>query len=312
MTVPFRITGHTFSSANNIVVSITEEGVTGRGEAAGVFYLNETVEEMLQQVESIRDDLTRGMEREELQQRLPAGGARNAIDCALWDLEAKRCGQRAWELIGLSLKETVSFETVGLDAPDKMAAIARSLTSPNIKVKLNADDPLTRITAVRNARPDALIIVDANQGWNMNQLADLAPQFAALNIAMIEQPLPRNQDAELEGFDSPVVLCADESCIDTSEFRLAADRYNMINIKLDKTGGLTEALKLVQMAQASGVELMVGNMLGTSLAMAPGFVIAQFCRFVDLDGPLYLRSDRDHAMTYSRGLVSAPETKLWG
>jgi L-alanine-DL-glutamate epimerase-like enolase superfamily enzyme len=165
---------------------------------------------------------------------------------------------------------------------------------------------------VRAARPDAEIVVDVNQGWTFEQLVELAPKFKELGVAMIEQPLPRGADEALEGYDPPLPLCADESCLNISEFEQAARRYQMINIKLDKTGGLTEALDLAHMAQARGIGLMVGNMLGTSLAMAPGFVIAQLCRFVDLDGALFLKKDRQHPMSYAGGVVSPPSSELWG
>ena len=168
------------------------------------------------------------------------------------------------------------------------------------------------ITAVRDARPDAEIIVDVNLGWDFSQLVDLAPKFKDLEISMIEQPLPRGADDELEGYESPVPLCADESCLTTDEFDQAARRYQVINIKLDKTGGLTEALDLAKMAKSRGKDLMIGNMVGTSLGMAPGYVIAQLCRFVDLDGTLYLTSDREHPMTFDQGYMSRPENLLWG
>jgi L-alanine-DL-glutamate epimerase-like enolase superfamily enzyme len=193
-----------------------------------------------------------------------------------------------------------------------MAANARALQTPNIKVKLDGNDPLARIRAVRAARPDAQVIVDANQGWSLDQLTELAPAFADLGVSMIEQPLPRGGDSGLEGRTWPIPLCADESCLDTSEFAQAARRYQMINIKLDKTGGLTEALALARLARENGIGLMVGNMLGTSLAMAPGFLVAQFCRFVDLDGPLYLEHDREPAMRCRNGVLSAPNAELWG
>jgi L-alanine-DL-glutamate epimerase-like enolase superfamily enzyme len=186
------------------------------------------------------------------------------------------------------------------------------LETKKIKVKLDSNQPLDRISAICAARPDAEIVVDVNQGWTFDQLVELAPQFKALGVAMIEQPLPRGGDAELEGYQSPITLCADESCLDTSEFEQAARRYQMINIKLDKTGGLTEALALARLAQARGIELMVGNMVGTSLAMAAGYVVAQLCRFVDLDGALFLKQDRAHPMSYIRGIVSQPTSELWG
>jgi L-alanine-DL-glutamate epimerase-like enolase superfamily enzyme len=312
MTTPFRITGHVFTGAHVLVVGLTEDGCTGRGEGAGVYYLGESAGSMLAQAESVRRELEQGADRARLQALLPAGGARNAIDCALWDLEAKRSGRGIWELTGIVPRDVITFETVGLDAPEAMAAKARTLRSPHIKVKLDGNDPLARIRAVRAARPEAEIIVDANQGWSFAQLRALAPEFAQLGVAMIEQPLPRGGDSELEGCTWPVPLCADESCLDTAEFGQAARRYQMINIKLDKTGGLTEALALARLARHHGIGLMVGNMLGTSLAMAPGFLIAQLCRYADLDGPLYLKRDRQPAMPCRDGMLSAPGAALWG
>ncbi|HET6565772.1 MAG TPA: enolase C-terminal domain-like protein, partial [Xanthomonadales bacterium] len=208
--------------------------------------------------------------------------------------------------------DTSTVYTVGIDTPENMAEKARQLATRKIKVKLDGNQVLERIAAVCAARPDAEIIVDINQGWTFEQLVELAPKFKDLGVAMIEQPLPRGGDAELENYNSPVTLCADESCLDTAEFEQASRRYQMINIKLDKTGGLTEALELAQMAKARGIELMVGNMVGTSLAMAPGYVIAQLCRFVDLDGALFLKQDCAHPMTYDDGIVSPPTPQLWG
>ena len=181
-----------------------------------------------------------------------------------------------------------------------------------IKVKLDATTPVERLAAVRKVRPNEEIIVDVNQGWSFDQLVDVAPQLAELGVAMIEQPLPRGGDEALEGYQSPVPLCADESCLCVDDFEQAARRYQVINIKLDKTGGLTEALELAGLARARGIDLMVGNMMGTSLAMAPGFVVAQLCRFVDLDGALFLTRDRDHPMSYKHGVVSVPRSELWG
>ena len=310
--LPFKITGHVFVAPELLHVSISEGDSIGNGEGAGVYYLGETGESMVADVESVRAAVEQGAGRKELLSLLPAGGARNAIDCALWDLEAKRSGKSIWELTGIRPGPTQTVYTVGIDTPQEMARRARSLESSIIKVKLDGDSPLQRITAVRAARADAEIVVDVNQGWSFEQLVELAPRFRDLGIAMIEQPLPRGGDGELEQFDSPITLCADESCLDTSEFDQASRRYQMINIKLDKTGGLTEALELARLAQARGIGLMVGNMVGTSLAMAPGYVIAQLCRFVDLDGALFLKRDREHPMTYSNGSVSPPTAELWG
>jgi L-alanine-DL-glutamate epimerase-like enolase superfamily enzyme len=263
-------------------------------------------------VESVRFALEQGADRQQLRKLLPAGGARNAIDCALWDLEAKRQGKTIWELTGICPGNTISVNTVGIGTPDEMALAAKALDSSQIKIKLDGELPLERVAAVRAARPDVDIVVDVNQGWTFEQLVELAPKLKALGVAMIEQPLPRGHDEALEGYKPPIPLCADESCLDTSEFEQTSRRYQMINIKLDKTGGLTEALDLAELAQDRGIELMVGNMVGTSLAMAPGFVIAQLCRFVDLDGALFLKQDREYPMSYSAGVLSPPSPDLWG
>ncbi len=309
---PFKITGHVFIAPELIQVEISQNGSTGRGEGAGVYYLAESGASMLHQIESVRAAVERGANREELRQLLPHGGARNALDCALWDLEAKLTGKSIWELTGITPGKTSTVYTVGIDTPEKMANQARQLTTGQIKVKLDGEQVLERISAVCAARPDAEIIVDINQGWNFAQLVEFAPKFKELGVAMIEQPLPRGGDAELEGYQSPITLCADESCLDTAEFEQAARRYRMVNIKLDKTGGLTEALDLARLARERDIELMVGNMVGTSLAMAAGFVIAQLCRFVDLDGALFLKRDCEHPMSYANGTVSPPSPELWG
>jgi len=309
---PFRITGYTFTEAQILHTSITEDGITGQGESTGIYYFGENGESMLAQAETVRHALEQGAGREELRHLLPAGGARNAIDCALWDFEAKKSNKSIWELTGIQPSETLTVNTVGVGTPAEMAETAKNLDTGQIKVKLDGEFPLECITAVREVRPDAKIVVDVNQGWNFQQLVRLAPQFKELGVAMIEQPLPRGGDEELEDYAPPLLLCADESCIDTTEFAQAARRYQMINIKLDKTGGLTEALELAYLARKNGIGVMVGNMLGTSLAMAPGFVIAQLCMFVDLDGALFLKKDREHAMSYTHGVVSPPSSKLWG
>lgn len=309
---PFHITGYTFEEVAVLHVSIREGEHVGHGEASGVYYLQETGDSLLTQAESLRNAVNQGATREDLLQLLPAGGARNALDCALWDLEAKQAGRRVWSLLDMDVRPVVTVNTVGIGSPAEMAAVAGELDTSHIKVKLDGEAPLERIRAVCDARPDATIVVDVNAGWTFAQLADLAPRFRDLGIAMIEQPLPRGGDAELEGYDPPLPLCADESCLDSTEFEQAAARYQMINIKLDKTGGLTEALRLATLARERGIELMVGNMVGTSLAMAPGFVIAQLCRFVDLDGALFLTRDRAHPITYSGGVVMPPDAGLWG
>lgn len=309
---PFVITGHTWTHCDVLIVSITENGITGRGEATGVYYLDETADSMYQQAAGIEQQLQQGISREQLQSVLPVGGARNAIDCALWDLEAKRSGQTIFELTGISSSPVNTVNTVTIDTPEQMAKKAAAITAHQIKVKLDAEQPLQRMTAVCNARPDADIVVDVNEGWSFQQLVELAPQFKTLGVKMIEQPLPRGEDDALEDYQSPIMLCADESCLDTSELAQAARRYQMVNIKLDKTGGLTEALNLARQAKDLGMTLMVGNMTGTSLAMAPAFVIAQLCDFIDLDGALFLAADRPNPMRYEQGVVSGLTTQLWG
>lgn len=309
---PFVITGHTWTHCNVLIVSITENGVTGRGEATGVYYLDETAESIYQQVLGIQQKLEQGVSREQLQSLLPLGGARNAIDCALWDLEAKSSGRSIFGITGIPSSPVSTVNTVTIDTPKKMANKAAAITARQIKVKLDGEYPLQRITAVCNTRPDADIVVDVNEGWSFAQLVELAPQFKALGIKMIEQPLPRGEDDALEGYQSPIMLCADESCLDTSELEQAARRYQMVNIKLDKTGGLTEALNLARQAKDKGMTLMVGNMTGTSLAMAPAYVIAQLCDFVDLDGALFLLGDRSFPMNYENGIVTGLSSQLWG
>tara|TARA_B100000035_G_scaffold43136_1_gene32223 strand:- start:3319 stop:4293 length:975 start_codon:yes stop_codon:yes gene_type:complete len=309
---PFVITGYTWTHCDVLVVSVTENGVTGRGEASGVYYLQETAQSIYQQALSIQEKLERGASRKQLQSLLPLGGARNAIDCALWDLEAKTTGKGIFGLTGIAAASVNTVNTVTIDAPEEMAQKAAAISAHQIKVKLSDEQPLQRITAVRNARPDADIVVDVNEGWSFAQLVDLAPQFKALGIKVIEQPLPRGEDDALEHYQSPIMLCADESCLDTSELDQVAERYQMVNIKLDKTGGLTEALDLAVRAKDKGMRLMVGNMTGTSLAMAPAYVIAQLCDFVDLDGALFLAADRAYPMSYERGVVSGLTTQLWG
>jgi len=312
MKEPFTITGYTFSEVKFLCVTIEQKSHIGRGEATGVYYLSETAESMLKQAISIKTQLESGLNRQQLQVLLPPGGARNAIDCALWDLEAKITRQSVWKQTDIKPISVTTVNTIGVDTPKIMAKKAKTIDSSIIKVKLDSELSLERITAIRHERPEAEIIVDVNQGWTFDQLAQLAPRLKKLGVAMIEQPLLRGKDQELECYSPPIPLCADESCLDVSEFEQASKRYQMINIKLDKTGGLTEALDLANLARQKNMALMVGNMIGTSLAMAPGFVIAQLCQYVDLDGALFLKNDRDHGMTFEGGTVSIPSQKLWG
>lgn len=313
MVRPLKIAVHTFHDMRALVVTVRRNGVVGRGEAQGVFYLDETAERMLSEARLLIDRHGAHLTRSALQALMPPCGARNAIDCALWDLEAREAGG-LWSLLGMHPETVTTCNTVSMaDDPDVAAEEARSMASyPLLKVKLGADRPVERIAAIRRAVPGNRIFVDANTGWRFEQLVDWAPRLNALGVEMIEQPLPRGEDAVLEGYDGPLPLAADESCLHRADLPEVARRYSIVNIKLDKTGGLTEALALAREARALGLDLMVGNFCGTSLAMAPSFVIAQMCRYCDLDGPLALVEDRENAMTFEAGQVPVFQPALWG
>ena len=314
LTQPFRISGYEWINSRCLVVELFKDGYVGRGEAQGVFYLDETAESIFEQAHAVAADIRKGISREQLQDLLPAGGARNAIDCALWDLECKKAGKTIWQLTGIDPKPVTTVYTIGLeDSPEAMAAkAAAAADAPILKIKLSNHKPYEKLAAIRAARPDAVLVVDANQGWSFDQLQEVLPKCVGLDLAMIEQPLARGGDEQLEGFESPITLAADESCLHTGELDTAARRYSMINIKLDKTGGLTEALRLAKAAKAKGCKLMVGNMVGTSLSMAPSFVVAQLCDFVDIDGPLLLKYDQPRGLEYINGVVKGFDPELWG
>jgi L-alanine-DL-glutamate epimerase-like enolase superfamily enzyme len=253
-------------------------------------------------------------DRQALQASLPAGAARNALDCALWDLEAKRTGRRASAIAGLARVDPVKTAyTLSLASPEAMAEKARvNARRPMLKLKIGAPDDLDRVEAVRAAAPRTRLIVDANEALSFDDLRRLAPEFARLDVLMVEQPLPAGADEPLEGWKSPVLLCADESLHTRAELSACARRYGCVNIKLDKAGGLTEALALKRDAQALGLEVMVGCMVGTSLAMAPAMILAQGVRYVDLDGPLLLERDRQPGLTYIGSMIEPSEPALWG
>jgi len=313
-TVPFRISNAVWHSFPAIVVELQDGDLVGRGEAEGVYYHDETPAVMTAQVEAVRGEIEAGASRADLLELMPPGGARHALDAALWDLEAKWAGLRAWELAGVPLKEIVTVYSIGLeDEPARQAdKAAAALHQPVLKVKLGADRPVERVEAIRAVRPDATLVIDANQGWTFEQLQEVAPRLRKLGVEMIEQPLPRGADEALEDYRAPLPLCADESCVHGGELEQAAGRYQMINIKLDKCGGLTHGLELARAARERGLGLMVGCMCGTSLAMAPAFVMGLLCDFHDLDGPLLLKNDRAWGMTYANGVVGAPSPRLWG
>lgn len=313
MARPFAITGVVYRALEVAVVELSDGEFVGRGEAAGVDFLGEDIDSVVAAIEDTLVDVRSGARRTDLPELLPGGGARNALDCAFWDLECKQAGRRAWDVAGTTARPVETVYTVGIDVPEAMARDAQAAKAHKaLKIKLNSDGALSRLRAVRDARPDARLIVDANQGWSFALLDELAPDLMRLGVEMIEQPLPRGEDDQLIGYKSAIPLCADEGCLGREEFQRTAERYQMINIKLDKCGGLTEALALVQAARACGLGLMVGNMIGTSLAMAPAFLIAQQCEYVDLDGPLLLKHDRAGGMTYVNGWIQPPAAALWG
>lgn len=312
--IPFRISRHTWDDFPCVVCEIEEDGHVGRGEALGVYYLGETAQSMLARIEGVASDLAKGADRRELLELLPPGGARCAVDSALWDLEARLTGVSAWERAGVAPAPVETVFTIGLEAePEDMAERASAAGHLDLfKVKLNSDRPIERIAAIRAARPEARLVVDVNEGWEFAQLRDVAPALAELGVSMIEQPLRRGHDQPLDGFESPLPLCADESCQHLGDLAQVAGRYRMINIKLDKCGGLTHGLEMIRAARKLGLGIMVGCMGGTSLCMAPMHVLAQLADFVDIDGPLLLRNDRAGGLVYRRGIVTLPESPFWG
>jgi len=312
--IPFRIANNVWDDFPCVICEIEQDGYIGRGEGLGVYYLGETPESMARQLEEFASELSAGADRKDLLELMPPGGARMAADSALWDLEAQLSGASAWELAGVDEGPIETVFTIGLeDTPEAMADKAAAATDMSLfKVKLNSDRPVERIAAIRDARTDARLVVDVNQGWTFEELRQHAPKLASLGVSMIEQPLPRGGDAELTGYDAPLPLCSDESCLHLGELDEAIGRYQMINIKLDKAGGLTHGLQLAEAARDIGMKLMVGCMGGTSLAMAPHHVIAQLCDFVDIDGPLLIRTDRPGGLHYDKGIVTLPRQPFWG
>ena len=312
---PFRISGHIWTELDVVVATLEEGGRRGRGEACGVYYLNDTAQSLVAAIEAVRADIEAGMDRDALQRLLPPGGARNAIDCALWELEALRAATPVWKLAGLpSPRPLVTTFTLGIEDPEVMAARARrNVQARALKLKLVGDSEVdvARVQAVRAARPDVWLGVDANQGYTADALPALVEALLLERVSLLEQPLQRGREAELEGFKSSIPIAADESVLNLSELPAAARRFDVVNIKLDKCGGLTEGLALAQEARRLGLDVMVGNMVGTSLAMAPGFVLGQQCDIVDLDGPTFLVRDRQPGVTYENGQIWSSE-QVWG
>lgn len=310
----FRISRGARTESVVATVEIEDGPHRGRGECFPYARYGESVDSVLRQIEDVRSTVQARLSRQALRDLLPPGAARNAIDCALWDLEAKATGRRVWELAGLPEPGVVTTAfTLSLDTPAAMAAAAREAAErPLLKLKLGGADDLDRVAAVHAAAPAADIIVDANEAWTADMVMPLSRALSGHGVTMIEQPLPADADQALADIDHPVPICADESCHTAADVPALAGRYDMVNVKLDKTGGLTEAIDLVRAARAAGLDLMVGCMVGTSLAMAPATLIAGAARYVDLDGPLLLARDRDPGLRYDGSRLHPPTPDIWG
>ncbi len=312
---PFRISGHVFDSADVVVVTLDDGTHRGRGEGAGVYYVGDDLAHMQDDLRTARPAIEQGLTREALRAVMPPGGARNAVDCALWELDAARAGVPVWTLAGLDPPHPVRTTfTLGADRPEVMAQGARGYTQARaIKIKLTGelDLDIDRVRAIRQARPDAWLGVDGNQGFGPDDLDPLVAALQEQGVSLLEQPLPRGQEAALDGHRSAIPIAGDESILSLPDLAGAVGRFDVVNIKLDKCGGLTEALMMAAEARRLGLEVMVGNMIGTSLAMAPAFVLAQLCDVVDLDGPTFLTADRTPSVAYRDGNIWAgPE--VWG
>ena len=306
----FTISRGSRTEAKVLSVKISRGGVEGRGECVPYARYNETAASVSEQIKSLPD----AFDRQSLYELLPPGAARNAVDCALWDLEAKQSNFRVWQLAGLPAPgPEITAYTLSLDSPEKMRAqAAEHAHRPLLKIKLGTPDDMPRLEAVRAGAPHSDIIVDANEGWSADIYADLAPHLLRLGVKLVEQPLPAADDSALLGLDRPVPVCADESAHDRASLAHLAGKYDVVNIKLDKTGGLTEALALKREALAQGFEVMVGCMVGSSLAMAPATLVAQGALITDLDGPLLLAEDRAHPLHFDAAGVHPPSVALWG
>jgi len=306
----FTISRGAKTQARVVVASVTRNGLTGRGECVPYARYGETPDSVRAQIET----LPTGITCDALQSALPPGAARNAVDCALWDLGAKQAGKRAWDVAGLSAPgPVVTAFTLSLAAPEAMqAAAATHAHRPILKIKLGTPDDMPRLEAVRAGAPRSRIIIDANEGWTPEVYTDLAPHLVRLGVELVEQPLPAGQDDMLAEIARPVPVCADESCFDRASLAALKGKYDVVNLKLDKTGGLTEALLTRDLALQMGFRVMVGCMVGSSLAMAPAVLLAQGAAWTDLDGPLLLSEDRPHPLKYDAEGVHPSDAGLWG
>jgi L-alanine-DL-glutamate epimerase-like enolase superfamily enzyme len=310
---PFRISRGSRTEARVIVVTLSNGKHTGRGEGVPLARYDQSIASALAQIESIRSE--KNLDRQGLQELLPAGAARNALDCALWDLQAKISGKRVWELANVQIiPEMETSFTISLDTPEKMSSAAKaSANLPILKLKLGGDKlDLTRVEAVREAASAARLLIDANESWSPEHYQKIVPTLKQLGVELIEQPFPASTHEVLETLGHPIPVCADESCHTTADLPRVTKRYEAINVKLDKTGGLTEALRLCERARESGFNLLVGCMVCTSLGIAPARLLATNTEWVDLDGPLLLARDRDHPVQYANGKIGIPPRDLWG
>ena len=309
----FRIARGACTEARVVVVTVSNGEHTGRGECVPIARYNQSTESVIAQIESIKGE--KSLDRQHVQELLPAGAARNALDCALWDLQAKISGKRLWELTNIPVvPEVVTTLTISLDTEAKMAAAAMAnATAPILKLKLGGDDlDLARVKAVREAAPAARLLIDANESWSPEHYEEIVPALKELGVALIEQPFRADADEVLETLDHLIPVCADESCHTTADLPRVKNRYEVINVKLDKTGGLTEALHLCEHAREDGFKLLFGCMVCTSLGIAPARLLATFAEWIDLDGPLLLARDRHHGLFYRNGKIGLPSRELWG
>jgi L-Ala-D/L-Glu epimerase / N-acetyl-D-glutamate racemase len=310
---PFRISRGSRTEASIVVVTVSDGKHTGRGECVPLGRYNQSITSVLAQIESIKGE--KDLDRPSLQEFLPAGAARNALDCALWDLEAKASSKRVWELANIPIVPEVETSlTISLNTPEKMGGAAKAnANQPTLKLKLGGDNlDLARVEAVRETAPEARLFIDANESWSPKHYQKIVAALKQLGVELIEQPFPSDNDQVLETLDHPIPVCADESCHTAADLPRLTNRYEVINVKLDKTGGLTEALPLCERARERGFKLLIGCMVCTSLGIAPARLLASGAGWIDLDGPLLLSRDRDHDLCYRGGKIGMPSRELWG
>ena len=309
----FKISRGAKTEAAVVVAELSEGRHTGRGECVPYGRYGETLEGVISAIEGMKGALANGLSRSELQRALPHGAARNALDCAFWDLEAKRAGKRVWELAGVSAPGTLmTAYTISLDAPEAMAARTARTKYSLLKLKLGGAGDPARLQAVRAAGPDKILIVDANEAWDETNLEENLAACSGAGVKLIEQPLPADKDGALKSLKRGVPICADESAQDRASLTALQGKYDAVNIKPDKAGGLTEALAMAQAAKAMGLQIMIGSMVSTSLGVAPATMLAEGASYIDLDGPLLLEKDREHGLRFQDAVLFPPEPALWG